>query len=228
MSRFIPIISVILLIIAIIGGCFFWWPKYQEFKKQVVLLEQVDKSLGKKNSYYLKLKETSNKLKTYKDEIDKIDSALPAKVSLPILFDYIEKMSINNKLVLNSISSSGVSSGNSGNSGQSLSSSEPTISSSETTMVGQGGKISAEPTGGVEKFLLGLSLTGTYPAFKNFLSAVYKSARFFEVKSISFSSPAEKDLFNFNLSLETYILPKTEIQKNEPESAGPVPAEPAR
>jgi len=193
MSRFIPIISVILLVILFVGGYFFWWPKYQEFNRQNTVLEQETKALEQKNNYYSKLKEISNKLAAYKDEINKIDSALPAETSLPVLFDFIKKTSMENGLVLNSISPSGA--------GNSSSKYDKSNVNTET---------SAKSTAGVEKISLSISLSGTYPALKNFLSAIYKNARLIEVNSISFSSPSEADLFNFDLSLEVYVLPKPE------------------
>jgi Tfp pilus assembly protein PilO len=193
MSRFIPIISVILLVILLVGGYFFWWPKYQEFRRQSAALEQETKALEQKNNYYSKLEEISNKLAAYKDEINKIDSALPAEASLPVLFDFIKKTSMENELILNSISPSGAG----------KSSSKYNKSNANT-------EISAETAAGVEKISISISLSGAYPALKNFLSAIYKNARLIEVNSISFSSPSEADLFNFDLSLETYVLPNPE------------------
>lgn len=47
-----------------------------------------------------------------------------------------------------------------------------------------------------------LNLKGDYPAFKNFLSSLEKSARLIEIDKISFSSLKEKELFNFNLEIK--------------------------
>lgn len=47
-----------------------------------------------------------------------------------------------------------------------------------------------------------LQLTGSYSSFKNFLGAIEKSARLIEVGNISFSAPAEEDLFNFNIRIK--------------------------
>jgi len=209
MSRFIPIISVILLIVLLVGGYFFWWPKYQEFKEQGRILEQKARFLEQKNSYYSNLGTLYNKLDTYKENFDKIDSALPVEVSLPVLFDLIQNITSENGLVLNDISSSVEDTGSS-----------PT-EISEKSAVGE--EIKPDENSEIKKISLSLSLSSSYSSFKNLLSAIYKSARLFEVNSISFSSPEEKELkegpevkalFDFNLSLETYFLQKSEIQQN--------------
>lgn len=49
-----------------------------------------------------------------------------------------------------------------------------------------------------------VELTGTYSSFKVFLSVMEKSARLFEVHSLSFSQTKEVDTLNFNLNLRTF------------------------
>ncbi len=49
-----------------------------------------------------------------------------------------------------------------------------------------------------------LGVAGSYSAFKNFLSTLEKSARMIEIESISFSSPTEEELFDFNLQIKVY------------------------
>ncbi len=54
----------------------------------------------------------------------------------------------------------------------------------------------------IKKHSLGLTVVGSYPAFKNFLSALEKSARLFTIENISFSTPGEEELFSFSLTLK--------------------------
>lgn len=49
-----------------------------------------------------------------------------------------------------------------------------------------------------------LEMSGSYSSFKEFLSVIEKSARMIEVENISFISPKEKDIFNFNLRIKVY------------------------
>jgi len=62
-----------------------------------------------------------------------------------------------------------------------------------------------ESSGGrIQEMSFSISVSGSYSAFKNFLSAIYASSRLIQVKSINFSSSEEgKDLFDFNLELKT-------------------------
>jgi Tfp pilus assembly protein PilO len=62
------------------------------------------------------------------------------------------------------------------------------------------------PSEDVQKAVFPITMTGSYGAFKNFLSATYKSGRLIEVESISLSPVGKKneDLFRFLLSLSVY------------------------
>lgn len=57
---------------------------------------------------------------------------------------------------------------------------------------------------GIKEVSLDIAVAGSYPAFKNFLSALEKTARFIEVENIGFSSPQEKELFSFNLRIKAH------------------------
>ncbi len=62
----------------------------------------------------------------------------------------------------------------------------------------------SSPLNDVQKISFPVSLSGTYGAFKNFLSALYKSGRLIKAESISFSSDGKGGAFRFLLSLSTY------------------------
>ena len=49
-----------------------------------------------------------------------------------------------------------------------------------------------------------LTLSGSYPAFKNFLSSLQKNARLVEVESASFLTPAEGEIIPFDLKIKAY------------------------
>lgn len=57
----------------------------------------------------------------------------------------------------------------------------------------------------IKEIYLEIIVTGSYPAFKNFLSALEKTARFVEVENIAFSFPKlEEEMFSFNLKIKAY------------------------
>ena len=49
-----------------------------------------------------------------------------------------------------------------------------------------------------------ISLSGSYPSFKNFLSALQASSRLFEVETISFGAPTTEAIFKFDLKIRTH------------------------
>lgn len=68
----------------------------------------------------------------------------------------------------------------------------------------------------IQKMPFLISLSGSYSALKNFLSAIYKNERLFEVNSISFSSAKTEegeDLFSFKLELQTHTYRELPIEK---------------
>ena len=57
----------------------------------------------------------------------------------------------------------------------------------------------------IKEIQIPLVLSGSYPAFKDFLKKIEKSARILEVNSVSFSSLSAKEkLFDFSLKIKTY------------------------
>lgn len=56
----------------------------------------------------------------------------------------------------------------------------------------------------IQKVSLDLTLSGFYPALRNFISSLQNSAKIIEINSIKFSEPKQGDVFSFNLIIETY------------------------
>ena len=177
------IILICLLIPLALGGYFLCWPKYQEFKGKKVEIEIKDEEIRKKEEYLLNLGILSERLSTYKEQLSKIDSALSKDPSVAALFNFFQKTISENGLVLTDIDVSKLF---------------PSEDSAQQSSAQEG---SAER---IQKMPFSISVSGSYSAFKNFLSVIYINSRLIEVKSISFSSSEEgKDLFDFNLNLET-------------------------
>lgn len=78
-------------------------------------------------------------------------------------------------------------------------------SSQSDLVLGQVGAFVSQPEGEIQEHSLNISLSGSYSAFKNFLSSLEKSARILEVQNISFSSTKEPALpYTFNVNIKTY------------------------
>lgn len=178
MSRLIPIISIFLLFLVVFGGYYLWWPQYQHFQDLKSGLAEKKAQLEQAEEYLSELKTLSNRLAGYKDECFKVDSALPLEPSIPALFNFIQRASSENGLILKNISLT-----------------KPSLE-----------EVPEEER--AQRIPFSIIVSGSYSGFKNFLSAVYKNARMIEINSINFSSsstPKEKGtgLFVFSLRLKT-------------------------
>ena len=80
--------------------------------------------------------------------------------------------------------------------------------SSQTGLVLEGvGQVSTEALGenlDVKGHSISLSVSGSYSAFKNFLSVLEKNARLIEVESIGFSSPPAASPFSFGIRIKAH------------------------
>ncbi len=103
MSR--TLITAICLGLTLILGIFFLWPKYQSFKNLQLQLKNKEIEFRYQDEYYQELFSLSEKLKEFETELSNIDSALPSNLSLPSLYNFLQKTSSENGLILNSIGS---------------------------------------------------------------------------------------------------------------------------
>jgi type IV pilus assembly protein PilO len=103
MIRLIPIISVSLLLLVILGGVFLLKPQYEDLKGLKLELEITTIDLEQKKAYYSKLNEINEELEKHKADIAQIDSALPIDPSIPALFYFIQVTASENGLVLGNI-----------------------------------------------------------------------------------------------------------------------------
>ena len=159
---------------------FFWLsPQYQNLKNLNLKIGEKKAELQHKEEYYSNLKKISEESKNYESELSKIDSALPLDPSLPSLFNFLEKTAAQNGLILKNFGTFSVTP-----------SATPSEEQPEITEI--------------KSIYLDITVAGSYPALKNFLSALEKTARFVEAENISFSSPKEKEPFSFNLTIKAH------------------------
>lgn len=182
MKKPIILTSIVLLIVFLLTF-FILMPKYEEFNKKTAELEQREQDLKKLESYFSNLAKTKEKLQAFETELSLIDSALPSSSDMPSVFNFVQATAEKNGLVLSSVSLS--------------SSATKTRTSAAATVT---------ETGRMKNNSFSVSVSGSYSAFKNFLSEIEKSARFIEIESISFSSGfyGSGGIFDFNLQMKVY------------------------
>jgi len=180
MSRLIPTICILLIILLILGGYFLWWPKYQKFEDLRIKVANKTEKIKQEEEYFAELDALQNKLDNYQPEVDKINSALPFDFdsSIPALFNFIQEKSAENGLILKDID------------------------------LGKTSQKSTAATAAKERIQnisFTVSVSGSYPSLKNFLAAIYNNERLVEVEKIIFSYPElskNKEIFDFNLQLK--------------------------
>jgi len=99
------IIIAILLILAILIGAFLIWPNYQRLKNLQIQIERTKTSLQESERYYNELTLTLQRLKEFEPELSKIEMALPSYTSMPSFYNFIEKTSRENGLILRKVDS---------------------------------------------------------------------------------------------------------------------------
>ena len=178
MSRaIIIIICLSLLLIFAIGAVF---SKYQELNLLQLGIKNKNAELQYETEYFSKLSDVSKNLEKYKENLAKINSALPNNPGVPDLLNFLQKTSSQTGLVLKKIG-------------------PPSTASSKEKCAGEK---NWNPE--IQETAFNIAVAGSYSAFKNFLSILEKSSRMIDIESISFSASQEEISFTFNLRLKTY------------------------
>lgn len=99
------------IVISLILAVFLVWPEYRAFSEVNNQLTQKKLQLENQNKYIQSLKVADNQLKERVELVEKISSALPAKVDIPSLLEFLEKASVSSGVNLSKISWENVSSG---------------------------------------------------------------------------------------------------------------------
>ena len=93
------------ILITVFGGFFLVWPKYQGILGIQSEIDQAEVDIQQGEQYFTELRQTADKLEQYRERIALIDSALPAKVYLPHLYDYLQQACSQNGVVLQGLGS---------------------------------------------------------------------------------------------------------------------------
>lgn len=177
------IIIVISLVLAVVLGLTLTWPKYQNLNSIQANIERQENELQSKTAYFSQIKDISEELVEYEDELSKISSALPLSLSLPSLFYFLQKTASETGLILKDITLIGV----------------------DVPKVGTGAE--KQQLSRAKEIRVNLTLAGSYTSIKDFLLAVEKSAKLIEVSSLSFLAEEKEEsegIFTFKVDVKTY------------------------
>ena len=107
MSRITTIF--ISLLVVFLLGFFYAWPQYHRVIGLTADLQERKIELELKKDYFTSVEKAAQELEQYKEEVVKIDSAIPTKSSLPSLFNFVGTTASQNGLILAKIGKFSVS-----------------------------------------------------------------------------------------------------------------------
>lgn len=86
------------------------FPKYQQLKHNLQLLQDFQTSLQQREVYPQQLREIEEKLKEFPEELSKIESALPSKPDPHHVLNYLQEKASQNQLIIEKVENLSVSS----------------------------------------------------------------------------------------------------------------------
>lgn len=105
-----PYLIAIILALTLASTLFLVQPNYQKLQEVDFKVNQAQVRLENKEKYLAQLEDFSERLANYKQQLAKIDSALPSSPDLPSLFNFFQKITEGNDLVLTKVSLGSISS----------------------------------------------------------------------------------------------------------------------
>lgn len=184
--------SLIIILVALTFGMVLGMPRYQETQASLEELEARRTDLKNRQDYFKALAQIAGELRNYSTNLDKVKSALPMGPAAPSLANYLQSTSSQSGLILKNLN----------------------YGMTNSTVIAR------DPSTGfaVNDYLVSITLSGSYAAFKEFLSSVEKSSRLIEVEEITFAmSQAAKEA--------AALSPPPAVENNEGDSSvkEPVP-----
>jgi len=176
-------IFVAVVILALVG-VFLLWPRWQKIAEVQQGLAGKMAELGDLERRNAKMVGYHDKLEKHGEDLAKIEFAIPPRDDFPAFFYLLQNICSQNGIVMTGIS--------------------PSLLSPKNASEAAAGEEEQEDQEKLRVLSTGLSVSGSYEAFLNLLSALERSARLIEVPSVSFSSPEEGDAFSFSLSLKAH------------------------
>ena len=186
-----PVATIVIAVINLVLIFLFVIPKYQELKSSAVALHEKQAQYEGKSAYFQKIAVLSESIESRKETLDKIDSALPSHVAFAPLVYFLQRKGAETGLIIKSITFA---------QGVADASQKPVAQAATNTQV--------------KDVVFSMSIAGNYQGLKNFLASLERSARIFEVQTITFSSSqsnqnllklqSQSQIYNFRLEVKTH------------------------
>lgn len=182
-----PIAIAIILFIVLILIFFLVAPEYRTFKQLRADLGQKIAEFNAEYDYYAQIAKTYLTLQARKDDLQKIDDALPKDPNFGKLVYYFQKTAAENGMIIKD------------------------LFLSKSSLANPSNKKS-----NINDIVFSMSLLGDYSSLGNFLASLEKSSRIFEVTNISFASESQtkipsplaqfqiQQIYTFNLEIKTH------------------------
>lgn len=177
-----PLIIVLSIILIIVGIYFFWIPKYNDYGESKEVLKVRSGEFNRKSAYLSDMEIKLGALNDYAEELAIINAGIPVyDFSEITLFNFIQKVSSENGLVLNSL--------------------EVALKKNEKSQAAQNASLSGAGSWNMRDFIFNATVAGSYRSFKAFLDKIYFNSRLIDVNSITFGSTDKNDIVDFDLEL---------------------------
>jgi Tfp pilus assembly protein PilO len=171
-----PIAIAIILFIVVVLSFFLVVPEYKNFKQLQVQFVETKAEYDAQNTYYVDITKVYEELYARREEISKIDNALPLDPPLGKLIYYLQQTGKDNGLIVKDLF---------------LSKSSLLEQSKDSPLT-------------IKEIVFSTDVLGNYQSLKNFIVSLEKSSRIFEVSNISFGSEEGSLLQNYSLQIKTF------------------------
>ncbi|MFA5877825.1 MAG: type 4a pilus biogenesis protein PilO [Candidatus Staskawiczbacteria bacterium] len=99
-----PISTAVLLIVVLVLAFYVVLPKYQQFQGLLTEIGKKEAEFQGKNAYFIEVTSAYRELMLYQDALKKIDTALPDKLSIAPLVDFLYQKGLESGIIVRRIS----------------------------------------------------------------------------------------------------------------------------
>jgi len=163
----------VILIIAFALGFFLLLPKCQSLRDLQSQVQIKTGELREREEYYAGLKAIMDDLDYYRENLEKIGSALPAGADAAAVMNFTKNAAMQSGLAVKDIEYSGAG------------------AVAEVAEFADAAAESELPEVSLKNYAVSLKLSGSYGSFKNFLAIIENSSRLITVKSLGVDSKSE-------------------------------------